>query len=49
MKAMIDNRKSIDLKIYPPGAHGVSYDMNSRIFLYEEYLSWLDKNLKLKQ
>jgi dipeptidyl-peptidase-4 len=46
VKAMIDNGKSIDLKIYPPGAHGVSYDMNSRFFLYEEYFRWLEENLK---
>jgi len=45
-KAMIDNGKSIDLKIYPPGTHGVAYDMKSRIFLYTEYLNWLDENLK---
>ena len=49
VKAMIDHRKSIDLKIYPPGAHGVSYDTNSRIFLHEEYLHWLDENLKLEE
>ncbi|MEN8227947.1 MAG: DPP IV N-terminal domain-containing protein [Bacteroidota bacterium] len=47
-KAMIDNRKSIDLKIYPPGTHGVAYDMQSRIFLFTEYLNWLDENLKDK-
>jgi len=46
VKAMIDNGKSIDLKIYPPGTHGVAYDMKSRIFLYSEYLNWLEKNLK---
>jgi dipeptidyl-peptidase-4 len=46
VKAMIDNGKSIDLKIYPPGAHGVAYDMKSQIFLYTEYLNWLDENLK---
>ncbi|MCK5136935.1 MAG: S9 family peptidase [Bacteroidales bacterium] len=45
-KAMIDNGKSIDLKIYPPGTHGVAYDMNSRLFLYSEYLDWLEKYLK---
>lgn len=45
-KAMIDNGKSIDLKIYPPGTHGVAYDMKSRIFLYSEYLNWLNENLK---
>ena len=45
-KAMIDNGKSIDLKIYPSGSHGVAYDMNSRMFLFREYLDWLEKNLK---
>jgi dipeptidyl-peptidase-4 len=49
VKAMIDHQKSIDLKIYPPGAHGVSYDMNSMIFLQQEYLDWLDENLKLEK
>lgn len=45
-KAMIDNGKSIDLKIYPPGTHGVAYDMKSRLFLFSEYLDWLEKYLK---
>jgi dipeptidyl-peptidase-4 len=49
VRAMIDHGKNIDLKIYPPGAHGVSYDNNSRIFLQEEYLNWLDRNLKLEK
>ncbi len=44
--AFIDNGKSIDLKIFPPGRHGVAYDMKSRLFLYREYLDWLEKNLK---
>jgi dipeptidyl-peptidase 4 len=45
-KAMIDAGKDIDLKIYPPGAHGVAYDMNSQMHLYKVYLDWLNKNLK---
>jgi len=49
VRAMIDNEKSIDLKIYPPGNHRVSYDMKSRLFLYREYLDWLEKNLKSKE
>jgi dipeptidyl-peptidase-4 len=49
VKALIDNQKSIDLKIYPPGDHGVSWDLNSTIFRYQEYLDWLDKNLKHKE
>jgi dipeptidyl-peptidase-4 len=45
-KAMIDAGKNIDLKIFPPGAHGVAYDMNSQMFLYNLYLEWLNENLK---
>ncbi len=45
-KALIDANKHIDLKIYPPGTHGVAYDMNSRMHLYNTYLNWLNKNLK---
>jgi dipeptidyl-peptidase-4 len=45
-KALIDAGKNYDLKIYPPGAHGVAYDMNSQIHLYNTYLDWLDENLK---
>jgi len=45
-KALIDAGKRFDLKIYPPGAHGVAYDMNSQIHLYQEYLQWLNENLK---
>jgi dipeptidyl-peptidase-4 len=45
-KAMIDAGKNIDLKIYPPGTHGVAYDFKSYIHLQTEYLRWLDENLK---
>jgi len=45
-KALIDAGKYIDLKIYPPGTHGVAYDMNSRMHLYNVYLDWLNENLK---
>jgi len=45
-KALIDAGKSFDLKIFPPGAHGVAYDMNSQFMLYREYLNWLNLNLK---
>lgn len=43
--ALIDAGKSFELKIYPPGAHGVAYDMNSRFLLYREYLDFLEKQL----
>ncbi len=45
-KALIDAGKNIDLKIYPPGAHGVAYDMNSQMHLYNLYLDWLKENLQ---
>lgn len=47
--ALINAGKKFDLKIFPPGAHGVSYDMNSRFYLQREYLDWLDENLKLEE
>ncbi len=46
VKALIDKEKSVDLKIFPPGNHGVAYDMKSRIFLYSEYMKFFEKNLK---
>jgi len=45
-KALIDAGKDFDLKIFPPGAHGVAYDMNSQMYLYNTYLDWLNENLK---
>ncbi len=44
--AMINAGKNFDLKIFPPGAHGVAYDMNSQFYLYQLYLDWLNENLK---
>jgi len=44
--ALIDAGKYFDLKIFPPGAHGVAYDMNSQTHLYNIYLNWLNENLK---
>ncbi len=46
VKALIDHEKSIELKIFPPGTHGVAWDMKSRIFLYKEYMDFFEKNLK---
>jgi len=46
IRALIDRRKRFDLKIYPPGSHGVAYDLNSRLFLYSEYLDFLEEHLK---
>ncbi len=46
VKALIDNQKTIDLKIFPPGTHGLAYDMKSRIFLYSQYMDFFEMHLK---
>ena len=49
VRALIDQGKKFDLKIYPPGNHGVAYDMNSRLYLYAGYLDFLEQHLKPEQ
>jgi dipeptidyl-peptidase-4 len=44
--ALISAGKYFDLKIFPPGNHGVAWDMNSQLYLYQVYLDWLNENLK---
>lgn len=46
VKALIDNGKDFDLKIYPPGAHGVAYHMPSYMLLMTQYTNYLEKYLK---
>ena len=46
VKALIDNGKDADLRIYPPGAHGVAYDGTSYVLLYAQYVDYLNKHLK---
>ncbi|UCG27254.1 MAG: S9 family peptidase, partial [Bacteroidales bacterium] len=46
VRALIDNGKDFDLKIYPPGAHGVAYSMPSYLLLMNQYTDYLDKYLK---
>ena len=43
VKALIDHEKSIELKIFPPGTHGVAWDMKSRIFLYRDLWIFLKR------
>jgi len=49
VRALIDRGKRFDLKIYPPGSHGVAYDRNSRLLLYTEYLDFLEEHLQPDQ
>jgi dipeptidyl-peptidase-4 len=46
VKALIDNGKDADLRIYPPGAHGVAYSAASQVLLYTQYTDYLNRYLK---
>lgn len=45
VNAFIQAGKDIDLKIYPPGDHGVAYDLTSYILLMTQYTDFLMENL----
>ncbi|MFO7754943.1 MAG: prolyl oligopeptidase family serine peptidase, partial [Bacteroidales bacterium] len=38
--------KDFDLKIYPPGAHGLATDMTTYMLLMRQYTDYLEKHLK---
>ncbi|WPP51293.1 S9 family peptidase [Catalinimonas niigatensis] len=46
VKALIDAGKDHELRIYPPGAHGVAYNGESYVLLYQQYTDFLDRYLK---
>ena len=46
VKALIDHGKDHDLRIYPPGNHGVAYHGTSYVLLYSQYVDYLDRHLK---
>ncbi|MFD2570870.1 S9 family peptidase [Spirosoma soli] len=46
MNALEDAGKDADLRIYPPGAHGVAYSQTSSLLLYQQYSTYLENNLK---
>ncbi|MEK6478753.1 S9 family peptidase [Catalinimonas sp. 4WD22] len=48
VKALIDAGIDHELRIYPPGAHGVAYNGESYVLLYQQYTDFLDKHLKPK-
>ncbi|MDF1571410.1 MAG: S9 family peptidase [Bacteroidales bacterium] len=45
VKAFIDAGKDVDLKIYPPGDHGVAYDMVSYVLMMTQYTDFLMEHL----
>ena len=46
VRALTDAGKDFDLKIYPPGAHGVAYNLPSYILLQTQYFEYLEEHLK---
>ncbi len=46
VRALTDAGKDFDLKIYPPGAHSVAYDLTSYILLQTQYYNYLEEHLK---
>ncbi len=46
VKALIDNGKDHDLRIYPPGNHRVAYSGVSQVLLYQQYTDYLNAHLK---
>ncbi|GAB3692952.1 S9 family peptidase [Spirosoma flavus] len=46
MNALEDAGKDADLRIYPPGAHGVAYSAATQLLLYQQYTTYLETNLK---
>lgn len=46
MTALTSNGKDADLRIYPPGAHGVAYNSSSFLLLYKTYTDYLNKHLQ---
>ncbi|AQG82202.1 S9 family peptidase [Spirosoma montaniterrae] len=46
MNALEDAGKDADLRIYPPGAHGVAYNPASYQLLMQQYINYLEANLK---
>ena len=49
IRAFTDNGIDVDLRIYPPGAHGVAYNQQSYLLLYRVYTDFLNQHLQEKQ
>jgi len=46
VNALEDAGKDADLRIYPPGAHGVAYSAGMQLLLFQQYTTYLETNLK---
>jgi dipeptidyl-peptidase 4 len=49
LRALTDAGKDADLRIFPPGAHGVSYNTQSFLLLHEIYTNHLNNHTKQNQ
>lgn len=45
MTSFINNGKDVELRIYPPGEHGVYYNLQSQVLLYQTYTDFLKREL----
>lgn len=46
LTAFTNAGKDIDVRIYPPGAHGVAYNQQSYLLLHQVYTSYLNRHMK---
>lgn len=46
LTALTNAGKDAELRIYPPGAHGAAYNMQSHLLIYEVYYRYLQRYLK---
>jgi dipeptidyl-peptidase-4 len=46
LTALTDAGKDVDLRIFPPGAHGAAYSGPSVRVMYRAYFDFLERNLK---
>lgn len=46
LTAFTNAGKDIDVRIYPPGAHGVAYNQQSYLLLHQVYTGYLNRHLK---
>lgn len=46
VRAFTDAGLDVDLRIYPPGEHGVAYNASSFFLLYETYINYLNRFLQ---
>lgn len=46
VNALEDAGKDADLRIYPPGAHGVAYSAGTQLLLFQQYTTYLETYLK---